>query len=181
MCSHGTAVCPNIAQMYGMGQITNLYEVHGAGESMCHHFGETGPAQGHVIHAKQVHPLPSLCSPNCIESVPCAPCPSAQHPLQKLVAHCSCCHRVKHRAAQDDAHFNLVRNHHNHDRQRHDNSCESAVIVMSSNQAEVCRIAMGRQSNWASVFVELTSYAVEVQRHQLVQCLIATAAMNQVL
>jgi len=32
--------------------------------------------------------------------------------------------------------------------------------VIGSNQAEVCSIAMGRQSDWASVFVTLTSYAV---------------------
>ena len=84
-------------------------------------------------------------------------------------------------AAQDDAHLSLVRNHHNHNRLRHDNSCESAETVMSLNQADVCSIAMGRQSSWASVFVELTSYAVDVQRHQLVQCLIAAAAMMRVL
>ncbi len=50
----------------------------------------------------------------------------------------------------------------------HDKSCESAVIVMGSNQPEVCNIAMGRQSDCVSVFVELTSYAVDVQRPQLV-------------
>ncbi len=35
----------------------------------------------------------------------------------------------------------------------------SAVIVMGPNQAEVCSIALRRQSVWASVFVELISYA----------------------
>ncbi len=36
----------------------------------------------------------------------------------------------------------------------------SAVIVLGPNQAEECRIAMGRQSAWGSVLVELVSYAV---------------------
>jgi len=79
--------------------------------------------------------------------------------------HSSCCHRAKHMAAQDEAHLSLVPNQHNHNRQMHDNSCESAVIVMGSNQAEVCSIAMGRPSERASEFAELTSYAVDVQRH----------------
>ena len=94
----------------GRGDSANLYEVHGAGESLCHHFGKARLAQGHVIHAIQVHPLPSLCGPNGIEPVPCAPCAAAQH-LSQSLQHTAAAvteestwqHKVKH-ASHDSLH-----------------------------------------------------------------------------
>ena len=74
---------------------------------MCHHFEEAGPAQGHVIYAIQVHSLPSLCSPNGIELIPCGPCLASKAPVTKLAPHCSCCHRAKNMAAWDDASHDL--------------------------------------------------------------------------
>ena len=84
---------------------------------------------------------------------------SLQHTAAAVTEQSTWQHKVMH-ALHDNAHLSLVQKHHNYSRQMHDKSCQSAVMVMGSQQAEVCSIVMGRQSNWASVFVQLTSYAV---------------------